>query len=37
MTEATQTLAQLKKTSKLTRLAFHKNGRKASAAARAPC
>ena len=28
MTEATQTLAQLKKTSKLTRLAFHKNGPK---------
>ena len=28
MTEAVQTLAQLKKTSKLTRLAFHKNGPK---------
>lgn len=28
MTEATKTLAQLKKTSKLTRLAFHKNGPK---------
>ena len=28
MTEATQTLAQLKKTSKLTRLAFHTNGPK---------
>ena len=28
MTEATQTLAHLKKTSKLTRLAFHKNGPK---------
>ena len=28
MTEATQTLAQVKKTSKLTRLAFHKNGPK---------
>ena len=28
MTEATKTLAQLKKASKLTRLAFHKNGPK---------
>lgn len=37
MTEAMKTLARLKKASKLTRLAFHKNGPKALSAAKVRC